>query len=109
MYEMYAHLPTYIDEMFVHLPRYLIFQSGLTLASFSYFRSFQQPFYRKIIDLRGIWTLIVRVDGKHADHLTTARASQTFGIYFYLLFSSAETSNKNGLAQMADDHFYFLS
>ena len=82
---------------------------GQSLPLFVDFHSFQTQIYRKTVGLSGIWTLIVRVDGKHADHLTTATASQTFGIYFYLLFSSAETSNKNGLAQMADDHFYFLS
>ena len=39
-----------------------------------YFRSFQQQFYRKIVDLSGIRTRIVGVEGEHADHLTTTTA-----------------------------------
>ena len=41
---------------------------------FVYFRSFQKQFYRKIVDLSGIRTRIVRVEGEHADHLTTTTA-----------------------------------
>ena len=41
---------------------------------FVYFRSFQEQFYRKIVDLSGIWTRIVGVEGEHADHLTTTTA-----------------------------------
>ena len=35
---------------------------------FVYFRSFQQQFYRKIVDFIGIRTRILQVEGKHADH-----------------------------------------
>ena len=35
-----------------------------------YLRSFQQQFYRKIVYFSWIWTLIVKVEGEHADHLT---------------------------------------
>ena len=41
---------------------------------FVYFRAFQQQFYRKIVDLSGIRTRIVGVEGEHADHLTTTTA-----------------------------------
>ena len=41
---------------------------------FVYFRSFQQQFYRKIVDHSGIRTRIVGVEGEHADHLTTTTA-----------------------------------
>ena len=33
-------------------------------------------FYRKIVDSSGIRTRIVRVEGEHADHLTTTRAKR---------------------------------
>ena len=36
--------------------------------------SFQIFFYRKIIDFIGLRTLIVRVEGMHADHLTITTA-----------------------------------
>ena len=39
-------------------------------------RDFLQPFYRKIVNFSGIRTLIVRVEGKHADHLTTTTAQK---------------------------------
>ena len=35
---------------------------------FVYFRSFQQQFYRKIVDFSGNRTRIVGVEGEHADH-----------------------------------------
>ena len=41
---------------------------------FVYFHSFQQQFYRKIVDLSGIRTRFVGVEGEHADHLTTTTA-----------------------------------
>ena len=40
---------------------------------FVYFRSLKQQFNRKIVDFNGIQTRIVKVEGKHADHLTTAK------------------------------------
>ena len=43
---------------------------------FVYFRAFQQQFYRKIVDLSGIRTWIVGVEGEHADHLTTTTAQK---------------------------------
>ena len=49
---------------------------------FVYFRSFQQQFYRNIIDLSGIRTRIVRVEGEHADHLTTTTAPT---VYLFLV------------------------
>ena len=36
-----------------------------------YFRSLQQHFYRKIVNLSGIRTQIVKIEGKHSDLLTT--------------------------------------
>ena len=47
------------------------FLNGPTTASFVYFRSFLQQFKEKIVGFRGIWTEIVGIEGKHADHLTT--------------------------------------
>ena len=41
---------------------------------FVYFRFFQKHCYRKIVDFSGILTQILRVEGKHADHLTTITA-----------------------------------
>ena len=35
---------------------------------------FKHKFYRKYIDVCGIRTRIVRVEGEHADHLTTTTA-----------------------------------
>ena len=40
--------------------------------SFVYFRSFQQQFNMKIVDLSKNRTPIVEVEGEHTDHLTTA-------------------------------------
>ena len=37
---------------------------------FVYIPSFQQKFYRKIVDFSGIRTHFVRVEGTHAVHLT---------------------------------------
>ena len=37
-------------------------------ASFVYFHSFQQEFYRKITVFSRIWTQIVRGEGEHSDH-----------------------------------------
>ena len=42
---------------------------------FVYFRSFQtEIFQKKTVDVSGIWTRIVGVEDKHADHLTTTTA-----------------------------------
>ena len=41
---------------------------------FVYFRSFQQYFYRKIVDFSGLQTRIVRAKCEPADHLTTTTA-----------------------------------
>ena len=51
-----------------------LFEKKEVDASFCFFRSFRQRFYRKIVDFVRIWTWIVRVDGEHADHLTTTTA-----------------------------------
>ena len=46
-------------------------KNGPTLVCFVYFRSFQtQILQKKTVDVSGIRTWIVRVEGKHADHLT---------------------------------------
>ena len=45
-----------------------VFINGPTPASFVYFHSFQQHFFRKIVDFKRIWTQIVGVEGEHADH-----------------------------------------
>ena len=49
---------------------------GPTPASFlfTYFRSFQQQFYRKYLDFSWTWTRIVGIEGKHAGHLTATMA-----------------------------------
>ena len=41
---------------------------------FVYFRSFQQQFYRKVLDFSGNRTRIVKVEGEHADQWTTTTA-----------------------------------
>ena len=41
---------------------------------FVYFHSFQQEFYRKIVDFSRTLTQIVEVEGEHADNLTTTTA-----------------------------------
>ena len=61
------------------------------------FRSFQQQFYRKIVDSIGIRTRIVRVEGEHSDHLATIPSVlsisysfslniATFFFYFWLRY-----------------------
>ena len=48
---------------------------ALPWASFCYFRSFQtQILQKKIVGISGIRTRIVRVEGEHADHLSTTTA-----------------------------------
>ena len=47
---------------------------GQSRPIFVYFRSFQIQFYRNNLDLSGIRTQIVRVEGEHTDHLTTTTA-----------------------------------
>ena len=44
------------------------FFMGQPRPLFVYFRSFQQQFYRKIVDFSGNRTQIVGVEGEHADH-----------------------------------------
>ena len=52
---------------------------------FVYFHSFQtQILQKKTVDVRGIRTLIVRVKGKHADHLTTTTAAATVTLAVFL-------------------------
>ena len=49
-----------------------IFLNGATPASFFIFVLFKHQFYRKkTVGFSGIQTLIVGVEGEHADHLTT--------------------------------------
>ena len=48
----------------------IFLKNGPTQASFCLNSSFQQQFYRKIVDFSGIRTHIVRVEGTHAVHLT---------------------------------------
>ena len=43
-----------------------------------YFRSFQIISRRKTVDFRGIQTRIDRVQGEHADHLTTTMTLHLF-------------------------------
>ena len=43
-----------------------------------YFRSFQIISRRKTVDFRGIQTRIDRVQGEHADHLTTTTALEFY-------------------------------
>ena len=52
---------------------------------FGHFLSFQQQFYRKIVSFNVIQTQIVRVEGEHADHLTTATAQSSFIVYIALI------------------------
>ena len=48
---------------------------GLTQVSFCLFSFFSTKiFYRVIVDLSGILTHIVGVEGEHADHLTYTKA-----------------------------------
>ena len=47
---------------------------GKPLPHFPYFRSFQIHVYISIVDVSGIRTQIVGVEGEHADHLTTTMA-----------------------------------
>ena len=54
----------------------LFLKNGPTPASFVYFRSFQIQFYRTTVDFSGIQTQIFRVEGEHADHLTTTTAQE---------------------------------
>ena len=44
---------------------------GPNSASFLFIFVFQTQIYKKTVGLSGIRTLIVGVEGKHADHLTT--------------------------------------
>ena len=46
-------------------------KNGPTPASFCLFSFFSITILQKIVDLSGIWTRIVGVEGEHADHLTT--------------------------------------
>ena len=56
---------------------YFFLKNGPTPASFLFiFVLFNNNFYRKIVDLSGIRTRIVGVEGEHADHLTTTTALQ---------------------------------
>ena len=39
----------------------------------AYFCYFQQQFYRKIVDLSGIWTRILGIESEQADHVSTVQ------------------------------------
>ena len=43
--------------------------------------SFQQQFYRKLVDSSGIRTQIVRVEGKRADHLTITTTDKIISLF----------------------------
>ena len=71
---------------------------GLPRPLFVYFRSFQTIYRIKTLDFIMIRTRIVRVEGEHADHLTTTTArvvsklyelgcclNASFTIFFYIL------------------------
>ena len=55
---------------------------GQSWPLFVYFRSFLQHFYRKIADVSGIRTRIVRVEGEQTDHLTSTTTDHFFNTYF---------------------------
>ena len=57
-----------IENIFINMdqPRFL----------FVYFYSFQQQFYRQIVDFSGIWTWIIRIEGKQVDQAHQLRLFQ---------------------------------
>ena len=72
----------------VYLPflKGLFYKFGQPRHLFVYFRSFQQKFYRNIVDFSGIWTQIVRVGGEPADRQTTTRPYliNNLNMHYYL-------------------------
>ena len=67
---------------------------------FAYFRSIQTQKY-KIVCFSRIQTRIARVEGKHADHLTTTMAPnldcfETFALFTHLNTGSFSSSPSNG-------------
>ena len=67
-------------------------EMGQSRPIFVYFRSFQIQFYRNNLDLSGIRTQIVRVEGEHTDHLTTTMARNLL----FPLSNPKGTSNARG-------------
>ena len=57
---------------------------GHPRSRFGYFLSFQNNFYRKIVDSRTIRTQIVGVEGGHTDHFTTAPILNNITPYRFL-------------------------
>ena len=74
--------------------RYIsLFNPGLFLFSFVLLK---QLYFEKTVDFSRIWTRIIRVEVKYADHLTTIKALQLlglhYGIYTTLLHNCLENS-----------------
>ena len=65
-----TYLPTWCFNIQIKLIFVFFFfkKLGQPRPLFVYFRSFQQQFYRKIVDFSGNRTRIVGVEGEHADH-----------------------------------------
>ena len=61
-----VRLHFYKEHLLLITQRHLaFFKMDQPQPLFAYFRSFQQQFYRKIVDFNGIRTRIVRVEGQH--------------------------------------------
>ena len=76
----YSQLTIFVWSTFCNLANVVlivfkvVFLMGKPLPHFAYFRSFQIHVYISIVDVSGIRTQIVGVEGEHADHLTTTMA-----------------------------------
>ena len=68
---------------------------------FVYFRSFQTFYRMKIVHISGTRTQINRVEGKHADHLTTNTTAHLFPFYHYLF-----CENKNQIQNIGPTNMF---
>ena len=59
---------------------------------FVYFSSFYIQFHRKIVGFSGTRTLIVRVEGEEADHLTTTTAEHSDWLKIVMRLGTAKQS-----------------
>ena len=58
-----------------------IFKMGQSWPLLDYFHSLNKTFLQKFVDFTGIRTRIYRLEGEHADDVTTATASPMLTIF----------------------------
>ena len=90
----WVQIPTLDGHEIFHIYIYIFFKKRANPGLFLFILVFSITIYRKIVDLSGIRTRIVGVEGEHADHLTTTTAHLYLLLKFYFSFEHTKIHEK---------------